>query len=1198
MAKRISKQDATGEFPSALDELKAKFGSLDTAIHASDELIKMFKTDIGKLRKEISSIDLGSVKGVKEFNAKQVEAQKVMLTTAKLEEQNVKLLQQKERLKQQELRTQKLVNQESKKTLTAYQQESRALNEMRERYKHLAVEKVRGRKLTSDEEKEYRKLIPQIRQTDQALKKIDASAGQFQRNVGNYPKVLNGFRSALGSLGVAFGAGVFLSNAKDVVIEFNNSIADLSAITGATGKDLDFFKKQSISLGVEVKGGASAVVEAYKLIASAKPELLENADALNSVTEAAILLSKASGMELPAAATALTDAMNQFGVGADQASKFVDVLAAGAKYGSAEIPQITEALLKFGAVANTTNVSVQESTALIEDLAEKGLKGAEAGTALRNVMLKLSAPDALPKEAQIRLKQLGVNFDDLSDKSKPFAERLELLKPLLNDNAALVKTFGTENAVAASTLIKTTDRIKELTASVDENNVAQEQADVRSKTLSESYNRFKETINGLILEFVDGKDASSGLADSLDYLRENIGTILNVAKQAIKAFILYKSTLMTMNVAQKLFGDGTGKLNINLKQLVSNMDSAESKGKNLATSFRAGIWAAAIAVVLELASAFIDVATGADKAHARMKAFEDYKASLEKTNQKIISFNDAQVEQEKKRLQLLIAQGKITADNANQQFKSFLLQKEFVKSERDLNTGKETNVYRNIFDRLRAQRDDITKEQESLRLQIKDLERKGKFSNRLRIAEMQGEIYALGDSKKAITDYIVSLKDQLFYTDLAIEEEKKNTLSTGKNTDAKNDQVKAYKDANDQIERMISLQKEEQDLIDEIATYEAGEDLTSAIESQLEAIELTGEYSLDLIKEKIQAEYDLRKAIIERQYQEIKTQSDADYSSGADQGDSGAISRAIEKEKNARIKRDFELGKLDKEYIEKRKDTDKQLEEAQEKRVKTINDATEDAAEKNYDNERKWIELTTKYLEDQIDKRIALLDKESEAHQKQADYLRSLSNSGDILTQQSIAEEERLQREAEAEKAKLERRKQYIKVVSAFLTEYTNRIEKGESSTQAFAGALASKSAMEALIESLPAFYEGTESTGKVANPLDSNGGRLSVLHDDERVMTAKQNKPLLDMGLSNEDVVKYAQKGVVADSIAKGNTSGKSWDIAPLLKKLDNVEKAIQNMPQTDYQYDQAIRGLFSVIKTEKRGNTTTRTETQYRPR
>ena len=233
------------------------------------------------------------------------------------------------------------------------------------------------------------------------------------------------------------------------------------------------------------------------------------------VTKSVLTLSKASGMELPDAATALTDAMNQFNAPAEEASRYIDAVANGAKYGAAEIPQVTEALLKFGAVAAKSNISIEESTALIELLAEKGLKGAEAGTALRNVLLKISAPDALPREAQKIIGDLGISMDKLKDSSIPVQEKFEMLKPLLKDNSYLVKVFGLENAVAATNIISNTDRLKELTSKMGEYGTAQEQADIRMDTLQGRTEKLTSTYDSFILSLNEGRGFLSGFLSEL-----------------------------------------------------------------------------------------------------------------------------------------------------------------------------------------------------------------------------------------------------------------------------------------------------------------------------------------------------------------------------------------------------------------------------------------------------------------------------------------------------------------------------------------------------------------------------------------------------------------------------------------------------------------------------------------------------------
>lgn len=389
---------------------------------------------------------------------------------------------------------------------------------------------------------------------DNKVRIADSAVGDFSKNVGNYP--LKGLATGLKDLVEAFGvtAGIgavatVLKGAFDTYKEFEQGVADLSAITGASGKDLEFLKKQSIELGKTTKGGAIAVVEAYKLIASAKPELLENVESLNAVTDATITLAKASGLELPEAATALTDAMNQFGAPAEEASVFIDALANGAKFGAAEIPQVTEALLKFGAVARSSNISIQESTALIELLAENGIKGADAGTALRNVLLKISAPDALPKEAQKALKDLGISFETLKDKSVPIQEKFEALRPLLADNGKLLKAFGFENTVAARNIIEHTDRLKVLTGKMNEFGTAEEQAAIKSNTLQGKTDILVSTYDSLVLSLTNGSGAFSGFFKG----------VVSLASYTLNALMRLNSTFDELIEKSQKTGSDLGK---------------------------------------------------------------------------------------------------------------------------------------------------------------------------------------------------------------------------------------------------------------------------------------------------------------------------------------------------------------------------------------------------------------------------------------------------------------------------------------------------------------------------------------------------------------------------------------------------------------------------------------------------------------
>lgn len=513
----------------------------DDALRWGDEYAKNLSDAIAKNKEFVDSIILLNAENVKlRRSENQTEFIKQKNEVKLLAEQSIITLKEQqvaetnlEKVKQEALRTEKLALDIASKKQAAIRAgtkltvEERLANEQNNRiakeqailsskmttaYTKLNLQRTIAKKnlldLLSAENQNteaIKKAEIEFGKLDVRVRKADHAVGDFHKTVGDYPKITNlasGLKNLAGAFGLVGGIGLFASlmkNAFDTIKQFDQGLADLSAITGASGKDLDYLKNQAIELGRGTKGGAVAVVEAYKLIASAKPELLENVSALNQVTEAVLTLAKASGMEMPEAATALTDAMNQFGADASQAGVYVDSLANGAKYGAAEIPQVTEALLKFGAVARTSNVSIQESTALVELLAENGLKGADAGTALRNVLLKISAPDALPKKAQEEFSKLGISLETLKDKSIPIQQKLELLKPLMKDNASIVKIFGLENATAAMNVLGHTERLKELTAKMSESGTALEQANLRTDTLTGSMDKLESSWSSFVL---------------------------------------------------------------------------------------------------------------------------------------------------------------------------------------------------------------------------------------------------------------------------------------------------------------------------------------------------------------------------------------------------------------------------------------------------------------------------------------------------------------------------------------------------------------------------------------------------------------------------------------------------------------------------------------------------------------------------
>lgn len=363
---------------------------------------------------------------------------------------------------------------------------------------------------------------------------------------GSLNTVKTSFKDMLaGATGVAVGVVMgnivqgglqYITSAISSVFKFNSdlekSVKNLSAITGATGQDLEYLKQKAIAMGASGSRSATEYVEAMKLIGSAKPELLANKEGLVAVTEAAKLLANASGLQLPDASKRLTDALNQYAAPAAEAAKYVDALAAASKYGAAEVPEVTDALLAFGSQAKSANINIYESAAAIELLAEKGIKGSEAGTQLRNVFLRMNAVNALPKEALDSLKAFGVNTAILTDNTLSLEVRLKEFAKISSDTTALVNVFGKENFNAGQIVLQNIPRYAELAKQVKEQGVASTQANTNTATLSSSWEKMKNVLTTLFsgMNFTGLAKLISGFADATTSFAKFLGIIKSTSQ--------------------------------------------------------------------------------------------------------------------------------------------------------------------------------------------------------------------------------------------------------------------------------------------------------------------------------------------------------------------------------------------------------------------------------------------------------------------------------------------------------------------------------------------------------------------------------------------------------------------------------------------------------------------------------------------
>ena len=415
--------------------------------------------------------------------------------------------------------------------------------------------------------KQYTAALEQNRRVTEALSRAQAAMRVEVGAQGNVWSRASGFiNKYIGLIGTVIAAITGVSMKLNQLREQRNkreeAKADVEALTGLSKDDINWLEQQAVQLsttmtesGIRIRQSATEILDAYKLVGSAKPELLDNKEALAEVTKQTLILASASGMTLKDAVDAVTLSLNQYGDGAEQASRYANVMAAGSKYGAAAVESVTTAVTKSGVAAASAEIPIEQLVGTIETLAEKGIKDEIAGTGLKKFFLTL---------------QTGA--DDTNPKIVGLEKALDNLQKKQLSAAQIKKQFGEEGYNVASVLINEADKVKYYTQVVTGTSVAMEQAATKSETaaakLSQAKNRMQELgiellekLNPALISAANGAVSWTGkLIKLLNFINENkraitLLTIALIAYTAAKNSDVIISKVVTFwnnNIAKSL----------------------------------------------------------------------------------------------------------------------------------------------------------------------------------------------------------------------------------------------------------------------------------------------------------------------------------------------------------------------------------------------------------------------------------------------------------------------------------------------------------------------------------------------------------------------------------------------------------------------------------------------------------------------
>lgn len=267
-----------------------------------------------------------------------------------------------------------------------------------------------------------------------------------------------GTQMAVSGAVIAGGFAVAVKSAAN----FEQGLANIKAVTGATGGDMDKLSKKALQLGADTSFSATQAASAMEELAKAGISI---PDILNGAADATVALAAAGGIELPKAAEISANAMNQFNLTAKDMAGVADTLAGAANASAIDVSELGQSLQQVGAVAKLSGASFEDTTTAIALLGQAGIKGSDAGTSLKSFFANLSNVTdgtekqvAVAKELNLVTAQGKSVFYDAQGNLKSMSDISQILAKATNGlseeqkQQALNTLFGSDAIRAAAVL--------------------------------------------------------------------------------------------------------------------------------------------------------------------------------------------------------------------------------------------------------------------------------------------------------------------------------------------------------------------------------------------------------------------------------------------------------------------------------------------------------------------------------------------------------------------------------------------------------------------------------------------------------------------------------------------------------------------------------------------------------------------------
>lgn len=380
---------------------------------------------------------------------------------------------------------------------------------------------------------------------------------------------------------VADGVKTMAKNVVDAGMAFDTAMSKVQAVSGASADEMERLTEKAQEMGAKTKFSASESAEAFNYMAMAG---WKTSDMLNGI-EGIMNLAAASGADLATTSDIVTDALTAMGYKAADAGRLADVMAAASSNANTNVEMMGQTFQYAAPIVGALGYSMEDTAVAIGLMANAGIKGEKAGTALRSVLTRLSAP---PAECAKAMEKLGIEIKNTDGTMKPLSTVIDQLRKKFDglseaEQTQLAKNIAGQEAMSGLLAIvnaapedyeKLTKAVKDSTGAAErmantmQNNVGGKMTLLRSQLegiyltiwkkvepiLSKTIDSISRSLKTVDWDAFGNKAAQAleGVANGFKWLLENKDLVINGLQAMLAAFAVAKVASFTKSLSENL----------------------------------------------------------------------------------------------------------------------------------------------------------------------------------------------------------------------------------------------------------------------------------------------------------------------------------------------------------------------------------------------------------------------------------------------------------------------------------------------------------------------------------------------------------------------------------------------------------------------------------------------------------------------